>query len=66
MLWIIIQPILAKAVRANVLKGLLLPHVNRSGEIALVGSHRLRAMHVASPVPFAHVVVPLRPSNQNR
>ena len=42
--------------RVRALKGLALPRVSHSGEIALAGSHRLRATLAAAPVLFAHAV----------
>ena len=38
-------------------KGLALPRASHSGEIALVGSQRLRAMLATVPVLFAHNAV---------
>jgi hypothetical protein len=38
-------------------KGLALPRVGHSGEIALAGSRRLHFTHAAAPVLFAHAVV---------
>ena len=38
------------------LKGLALPRVSHSGEIALAGSHRLHSTLAAVPVLFAHAV----------
>jgi hypothetical protein len=41
----------------HALKGQTLPRASHSGEIALVGSHRLRSTLAAAPVLFAHDVV---------
>ncbi len=38
-------------------KGLVLPRVSHSAEIALAGSRHLRSTFVAAPVLFAHAVV---------
>ena len=42
---------------ARTLKGLALPRVNHSSEIALSGSRRLRSTLAAAPALFAHAVV---------
>ncbi len=47
----------AGSVCVRALKGLALPRVSHSGEIALTGSRRLRFTLAAAPVLFAHAVV---------
>ncbi len=53
-LGVIIRPKASKAVCVDALKGLVLPRASHPGEIALLGSRRLRA---TAPVLFAHAVV---------
>jgi hypothetical protein len=50
----------AECVRAR--KGLALPRLSHSGEIALAGSRRLRSTLTAAPVLFAPAVFPLAKS----
>ena len=46
-----------KAERVHARKGLALPSASHFGEIALVGSHRLRSTLAEAPVRFAQAVV---------
>lgn len=56
-LGVIILPIVINADCVHALKGLALPRVSHSGEIALSGSRRLRSTLAAAPVLFARAVV---------
>ncbi len=55
---VIILPIFQSTKQCvHALKGLALLRASHSGEIALVGSRRLRSTLVAAPVLFAHAIV---------